>query len=77
MSNLNQLIKQRSDILVRMQEQVNMDVQSIQDKAEHMVECATCIQGQGYNTFILARNDFLNELEIFRSNYSTLVRPFS
>ena len=59
------------------QEQVNEDVQSIQNKAEHMAECATCIQGQGYNTFIVARNDFLNELEIFRSNYSTLVRPFS
>ena len=77
MNNLNHLIKQRSDILVQMQEQVNMDVQSIQDKAEHMAECATCIQGQGYNTFIVARNEFLAELENFRSNYSTLVRPFS
>ena len=77
MSNLNQLIKQRSDILTEMQKQVNRDIQTIQDKAEHMAECATCIQGQGYNTFIVARNEFLAELENFRSNYSTLVRPFT
>lgn len=70
------LIKERSEVLQRMQEQVKIDVQQIKCKAEHMVECATQISGHGYRSFIESREDFLKELNRFTEDYVALIIPF-
>ena len=74
---LQNLIKQRSDILNNMILQLDRDTADLAVKAENMAECATNIKGQGYCSFITAREEFLNALTQFKRDYTSLVKPNS
>lgn len=42
------------------------DVSEIRCLAENMSECATDIKGQGFSTFIQARESFLYKIDVFQ-----------
>ena len=60
---LKNLVQQRHNINCDIIECLQDDIRNIKILAETMVECATNIKGQGYSTFISAREDFLSSID--------------
>lgn len=73
---LQELMKKRYDIHNQLVLQVHKDTDELAQMAENMAECATNIKGQGYISFIQARDNFMKQLNKFRENYSSLCTPF-
>ena len=73
---LQELINKRYDIHLQLIEQMKLDTTMLAVKAENMAECATNIKGQGYSSFMAARDDFMKYLEEFRKNYTMICSPF-
>lgn len=72
---LQELMIQRDSIYVQLLNQINDDSANLMVLADNMAECATNMQGQGYLTFIAARENFLREVSRLREEYSSLVTP--
>lgn len=60
---LKQLLNNRQVIEQNIAVCMRQELTSIKVDAENLVECAINMRGQGYSTFITAREDFLNRLE--------------
>ena len=73
---LQDLLNQRYSIHMQLVKQLREDTDLLATKAETMAECATNIKGQGYSSFMTARDDFIKYLNDFRENYSIVCSPF-
>ena len=60
---LKDLIQKRQSITCDIIQCIQDQVTGIKVSAEHMIECATNIKGQGYSTFMSSREEFLSKIE--------------
>jgi superoxide dismutase len=70
---LQDLIKQQNTLHAKIVDQIENDTQTLQTLADNMAECASNMQGQGYSSFINARENFLSELQRIKGNYLSFV----
>jgi len=70
---LTQLKHEQTKINECLIKQFREDNELIRTMAEHMAECATNIQGQGYTTFIYSRDIFLKKLDTMLLEYSNFL----
>lgn len=68
--SLEQLKQQRNDINIEFLKTMCRDSKNIKVLADNMAEAATNIQGQGYITFVTAREAFLDEMDRMLADYS-------
>lgn len=72
---LQELRAKQEQLQNQMLKQIKEDSILLRVLADNMAECATNIQGQGYATFLQARENFLTELDRLYDDYCFLVCP--
>jgi hypothetical protein len=68
--SLENLRNQRNEIDAEFLKTMCTDSKNIKILADNMAEAATNIQGQGYITFVTAREAFLSEMDRVLEDYS-------
>jgi hypothetical protein len=64
--DLNQMLNARQQLNADIVNCLAEEVSQIRALADHMSECATNIKGQGYSTFVQARDDFMSKIDKFQ-----------
>lgn len=67
------LVKQRQDLQCSILKELNNEVLTIKLAADYMVECATNIKGQGYSSFINAREEFLSRIDALQQQITASI----
>ena len=67
---IESLKKQRDGINEQILAHMKQDASLLKVLADNMAECATNIQGQGYGSFVIARETFLSEVDRIQKDYS-------
>ena len=72
---LQELLKHKDALHAQIVKQIETDSDSLKTLADNMAECASNMNGQGYNSFIASRESFLSDLNRVKSNYLNFVNP--
>ena len=75
--NITDLIDQKRFINDAILKQMADDTEELIDLADAMAEAATNVQGQGYTSFIQARDNFVSSIKAKNQQYSLLQRSQS
>jgi hypothetical protein len=64
---LQELVQQRANLNCAILQELQDDIRNIKLLGENMVECATNIKGQGYSSFMAARETFISKIDDLHS----------
>ena len=71
--SIKELIQRQNEFLNELHLQMCEDLKTIVSLAENMTECATNIKGQGYQSFIKSREEFIGSVNSFERDYRMLL----